>query len=76
MNKPVTVKQLHAALGEIIKNGGGNKDVYLVTDDEGNDYHPLWFTPMSDPSKVREFMESTCSGLSNCFDVDNAVVVG
>lgn len=75
--KPVKVKELYAALGKIIKDGGANKDIYLVTDDEGNDYHPLWYnTPMTDPKAVREFMQISCSGLSNCFDVDNAVVIG
>ena len=70
------VKELYYFLGEEIKKGNGNKDLYVTTDEEGNDYRPMWFAPTSDPKEVERFMRITCSGLRNCKDVKNAVLLG
>lgn len=72
----VTVKQLHAVLGKLIKEGKGDHELYCMTDEEGNDYFPMYFTPTSDPVRVKSILESTCSGLMNCKDVTKAVVLG
>lgn len=74
--KPLTVSELHSMLSEIVANGGGNKTLYVSTDEEGNDYHPMWFAPMTNPKDIREFMQYTCSGLSPDVDVENAVLLG
>lgn len=73
---PMTVKELYDALGKIIRSGGGGKTIYMATDDEGNDYRKMWYAPMTDPKQIESFMEISCSGLSNCDDVNNAVVLG
>lgn len=72
----VKVKQLYAVLGKLIKEGKGDCDLYCMSDEEGNDYYPMWFTPTSDPEKVKSLLESTCSGLMNCKDPNKAVVLG
>lgn len=70
------VRELHYFLGEEIKKGNGNKELYVTTDEEGNDYRPMWFAPTSDPKEVEDFMRITCSGLRNCKDPKNAVLLG
>jgi len=77
-SKPVQldVDTLYNELAILRQKGMGKKKVYLVTDEEGNDYTPLWFAPMSDPDSVKEFMEGSCSGLSRCSDPGNAVLLG
>ena len=41
----ITVKQLHAELGKLIKQGQGNRKVALTQDDECNGVHECWFAP-------------------------------
>lgn len=74
--KPLKVKELHQMLGDIIKAGGGDKTLYVTTDEEGNDYRKMWFTPLTDADEIKEFLSCTMSGLSNCDDVNDAVVIG
>ena len=76
MNTPLTVKELYDALGEIIAEGYGDKHCYVTTDEEGNDYHPMWFSPTYIAKDVKELMQYSCSGFSNCIDPDNAVMLG
>ena len=70
----ITINQLYAALGSAIKAGHGNKKCYLSTDDEGNDYHPMWFTVTTDPAEVENCMACTCSGLPE--DYENIAILG
>ena len=75
--KPVKVKELFESLRKVIDEGKGDYDVYLVTDDEGNDYRPLfWEELVTDIKEVQEAMEISCSGLSNCYDISRAVLLG
>lgn len=75
--KPVKVKELFESVKKAMDDGKGDYDVYLVTDDEGNDYRPLfWEELLTDTKEVREAMEISCSGLSNCYDLGNAALLG
>lgn len=50
MSKPLTVKQLLKLCQEEIAKGNGDCSIMISSDDEGNDYHYLWyaFTPAKD----------------------------
>lgn len=72
----IKVKELYKMLGAEIENGNGDKELYLTTDDEGNDYRPMYFALTSEPGTIKDFMLSTCSGLNNCKDVNNAILLG
>lgn len=39
----ITVNQLHAILADAKKRGLGSKKIMLSSDDEGNEYHELFF---------------------------------
>lgn len=55
--KPLTVKQLAQACVREINNGNGDKVIMISSDDEGNNYHYLWYTfttieEMEEPIKI------------------------
>lgn len=76
-NRPITVKQLYDALGKIVKAGGGGKSVYVMTDEEGNDYRAMWLLPTTNPQEIEDMMQYSCSGMSNCYDdVNNVILMG
>lgn len=72
---PIKVKELYKLLGKAIKEGHGDKFVYLSSDDEGNDYHGLCREPMTDPKEVRMYMQYSCSGLGNCPEPEKAIIL-
>lgn len=75
--KSVKVKELFESVKKAMEDGKGDYDVYLVTDDEGNDYRPLfWEELLTDTKEVQEAMEISCSGLSNCYDISKAALLG
>ena len=43
MEKALTIKELHSALGNAIKDGYGDRKILLSSDDEGNSYHEMFF---------------------------------
>lgn len=43
LNRPITISQLKKFCEEQIINGNGNKSIMISSDDEGNNYHYLWF---------------------------------
>lgn len=73
--KVIKVKDLYASLGKLVKKGMGEKDLYLVSDDEGNDYRPMYFGATADTNVVREIMEVSCSGIGNN-NPENIVLLG
>ena len=74
--KIVNVNELHTALGKLIEAGQGKKLCFVTTDEEGNDYRPLWDELMyADPKNVKDIMQYSCSGLSG-LNPNNIVMVG
>jgi hypothetical protein len=63
MSNPITVKEMLGFCKELVKNGHGDKYCFVTTDEEGNDYRPLWFKPTSNPDEVARLMMYSCSGL-------------
>ncbi len=75
--KPVKLKELVECLKKAVKDGYGDCDVYLISDDEGNDYRPLYYnTPMTEKERVMGFMDMSCSGIGLCYDPEKAVLLG
>lgn len=54
MNKGITVNQLLNACKKEVENGNGEKIVMISSDDEGNAYHTLWYSFLSETSDVRK----------------------
>ena len=77
MENPITLAQLHKTLSILVENGYGKKEVYLMTDEEGNDYRPLYEGQLAiDKGLVKDLMRVSCSGLSNCRNPENAIIIG
>ena len=75
MAKIIKVKDLYASLGKLVKKGMGEKDLYLVSDDEGNDYRPMYFGATADTETVKGIMEVSCSGMCG-LNPENIVLLG
>ena len=45
MPTAITVKQMHKALSDLIKQGHGERKIALTDDDECNGIHECWFVP-------------------------------
>lgn len=74
MRIPVmTVKELAYLCKKEIKNGNGNKEIYLSDDDEGNGYHGLYFGFTTDPDNLKAITQFCNTDID---DIDNAVVLG
>ena len=43
MTKPITIEQLQKLCDKQTKAGNGKKAVVISSDDEGNEFHPLYF---------------------------------
>ena len=56
MEKALTIKELHSALGNAIKDGYGDRKILLSSDDEGNSYHEMFFAM----SMARDCVSSDC----------------
>ena len=53
----MTVEQLMEACKEQIKQGNGNKTIWISDDDEGNGYHELGYTFTADKEEVSEICD-------------------
>ena len=69
VNYAVTVRKLYEDCKRVIKNGGGNKEILITSDDECNSYHALWYTFIDDSSEVSDMLKLT--PVDN-YDIDNA----
>lgn len=70
MNKPITVKQLLKLCQEEIAKGNSDCSIMISSDDEGNDYHYLWyaFTPAKEI-----LIDEDCGGMLLDYSVDESV---
>ena len=72
----ITVKELAEACEKAISKGHGNKQVWISSDDEGNDFHGLYYLFTYEPEAVKEIAENTCGHLSDNEDTSNIVLLG
>ena len=53
----ITVKELALACNDIIRKGYGDKVILLSNDDEGNGYHTLYYTFLTDKNEIKEIAD-------------------
>ena len=53
-----TVKELHERLTEIINDGNGDKGIWITSDEEGNNYHPLLYLVTDDEEAVKDCVDA------------------
>ena len=61
MQKPITVNELFHILLKEIGKGKGNAHIYISADDEGNEFHGLYYgiTPL-DTADSKEYLLPLC----------------
>lgn len=48
----ITVNQLFKMLGALKKSGFGDRQIWITSDDEGNEYHALFYGPSADDGYI------------------------
>lgn len=48
----ITVNQLYKMLGDLKKKGFGDRQIWITSDDEGNEYHALFYGPTVDGGDI------------------------
>lgn len=63
--KALTINDLAKLCKEQIKKGNGNKKIVISSDDEGNEYHELFFgfTPTQEEGNPLNYFETACVNL-------------
>lgn len=72
----MTVKELKEACEFQIEIGNGDKHIAISRDDEGNGYHQLFYSFLSDPKEVRAEIESTGSERMIGYPIEDLVILG
>lgn len=72
--KGITVKELYDDLHQEILAGNGDKTILISSDDEGNGYHTLWYTILSDVDEIKKEKEGTLFYDDN--DPEEVVLLG
>ena len=70
----LTVNKLLEMCEELKANGMGDKRIYLSSDDEGNDFHALFYGFTFTPEKVKEYADG-CMSIPDA-EVNNIVLLG
>lgn len=71
----LTVLDLFKACQIQIARGNGGKQILISADEEGNDFHPLYFQFTSKQSDIDECLEYTCCNLPDAAR-KNIVILG
>lgn len=71
----MTVKELMKECKELIDSGMGDKEIWLSRDDEGNGYHHLLYSFMTDKEDIEAIYEMGMFD-SPVSDKDNIVILG
>ena len=69
----LTVNKLMKMCKVLKDNGFGDKKVYLSSDDEGNDFHALFYGFTFTPDKIKDIAE--CTSIPDA-ETDNIVLLG
>lgn len=73
---PMTLKELKKEVDKAMKAGLGDKYVVLSGDDEGNDYHMVWYDFTTDEDMVRDCFESACTASIGEIDPKDCIILG
>lgn len=68
----LTVNQLLEECEKQKSKGNGNKKVYISRDDEGNDFHALFYGFTDDKKTIKE-INDYCGSID---DIDNSIILG
>lgn len=49
----ITVRELAKACQDMIKRGYGDRTVLIPSDDEGNEYHTLWYSFITNEEEIK-----------------------
>ena len=74
MANAITVKELGFVCDQLKKEGYGDQVVLLSDDDEGNGYHTLFYTFLTDKKMIKELADSGMFHDNN--DPDEVVILG
>lgn len=65
--KPMTVNQLLVACQDQVKMGNGNKHIAISSDDEGNEFHDLFFEFLIPDNNIPYY---------GCMNLDEIITLG
>ena len=76
--KQLTLKDLYVAIAEQMRKGNGDKIVLVADDDEGNGFHPIYFsvTPTEGNFTEADFACSNTYGFSPKECMEKCIIVG
>ena len=74
MDNAVTVKELLEECKKLVKMGYGDKTVLISSDDEGNEFHTLFYGFTYTPSEVKQIAE--CCWFHDRNNPDDVVILG
>ena len=74
MYKPITVSVLKKLCNEAVKNGFGNREIYLSTDDEGNFFRPMFYGFTESSEDIRAYLDMGC--IDDEVKVDEIILLG
>lgn len=75
-NGAITVKQLAKACEELIRKGQGEKKILISADDEGNEYHELFYEFTKPELLFKDGMSRLPYGVDGEKAVEEYVVLG
>ena len=73
VNLGITVNELFELCKDQIEEGNGEKHVLISSDDEGNNFHTLFFGFTDEPEEIQYLLEFEHDGTHT---VDNCVILG
>ena len=76
MNGALTVKDLYTNLGIKIKQGYGDRRVYISSDEEGNSFNPLFFGCTTDQHEIKETEQYCYINYIHNDNAENIVLLG
>ena len=71
----MTVRELRKECERLIIAGFGDKEVMISADDEGNDYHYLYYSFVAEQDEIDEILECCC-GHYRLEETNNIVLLG
>ena len=60
MYKPITVSVLKKLCNEAMKNGYGDREIYLASDDEGNWFRPMFYGFTANGEDIDAYLDMGC----------------
>ena len=75
MNNIITVEKLFKFAKKQIEKGNGDKKIHISSDDEGNEYHPLFFSFTDEKQEIKMLLEYSHIDLYDN-DIQDIIILG